>query len=196
MAPDQHGRVIVGVDGSLVSLRALREAVDEARRRQARLVVVHVRSPARPSAQTYWIGLAPPTLWPTQEATRSLDRAAEALVARCIDEALGGTPPGVELTIVVAIGTPRTGLVRQVRRDDDLLVVGTRGRSRWCHPWRRSVSGYCVAHAECPVLVVPPDSFARAMRRERRRYRSLWGRDPWKRFDKPAIRDRQHVGDA
>lgn len=191
------GRVVVGVDGSLVSLRALREAVAEARRRQTKLTVVHVRAPERPAAGSYLIGLPPvPAQWPTQDTTPSLDRAAEALVAKCIDEALGGTPPDVTLTIEVEVGTRHAGLVHQVRRDDDLLVVGTRDRGRCRHPWRPSVSKYCISHAQCPVLVVPPDSFARAIRRRRRWHRSLAGRDPWKLFDNQVVADRQHVGDA
>src|SRR5437870_589874 len=117
MAAEQRGRVIVGVDGSLVSLRALREAVAETRRRQAKLTVAHVRPPGHPGAQAYMIGFPDPTPWPGQQTSRSLDRQAEALVATCIDEGLGGTPPDVAMSIVVAIGTPHAALVGQVRRD-------------------------------------------------------------------------------
>jgi nucleotide-binding universal stress UspA family protein len=188
-------RVIVGVDGSLNSLRALREAVVEARRRDARLIVIHVRAPAHSSAPIGVIGILDPSPCPGQQTNCSRDREAEVLIARCIDEGLGDKPADVELSIHVAVGTPHTALVHQVWRDDDLLVVGTRNRSRWAHPWRQSVGRYCVAHARCPVLVVPPDDFARAMRRERRWYRSRLCRDPWKRFDAHARDIAQHVGD-
>ena len=195
MAAVHRGRIIVGVDRSLISLRALRQAVGEASRRQADLTVVHVRRPAaQPNAQPALIGIPYPTPWPNEGTGPSLDREGEVLIATCINEALGGPPADVGLRMVVDVGTPRVCLVHQVRGDDDLLVVGTRGSRQWTHPWRRSVSRYCTTHAACPVLVVPPDSFARALRRERRWYRSLWRRDPWKQFDHQVGDDRQHVG--
>lgn len=193
MAPEQRGRVIVGVDGSLVSLRALREAVAAARRRQAKLIVTHIRAPGHQAVQFFGFGVPYPASSPVEEACRALDREAEAFVATCINEGLGGMPAGVAVVILVGIGSPRAGLVHEVGRDDDLLVVGTRGRPRWSHPWHRSVSKYCVAHAGCPVLVVPLDSFALAMRRERRWYRSLSRRDPCKQFPDQQRDDRQHA---
>jgi len=194
MATERRRRVIVGVDGSLTSLRALREAVGEASRRNADLTVIHVRAPARPNAQAAFIGIPEMTPWPGEETSRSLNRQAEALIATCIDEGLGGRPLGVNLRIVVDVGTPRVCLVQQTHRDDDLLVVGARRTRRWTHPLRRSISGYCAAHAGCPVLVVPPAAFAREVGRERRWYRSLSRRDPWKRFDNQVGVDRQQVG--
>jgi nucleotide-binding universal stress UspA family protein len=183
MGAVQRGRVIVGVNGSLASLRALREAVAAARRRDAELTVIHVRPPAHASAPIGVLGIPDPTPWPGQQTERTLDREGEALIARCIDEGLGNAPPDVAVAIRVEVGTPHTALVQQVWRDDDLLVVGTRSRSRWAPPWHHSVGRYCAAHARCPVLVVPPDDFARAMRRERRWYRWRLRRDVWKGFD-------------
>jgi nucleotide-binding universal stress UspA family protein len=194
MAAERRRRVIVGVDGSLPSLRALRLAVDQATRRQADLTVIHIRAPARTNAQAALIGLPDLTPWPGEQTIRSLDREAEALIARCIDESLGSEPAGVAVRLVVDVGIPQICLVHQTGHDEDLLVVGTRGGRRWTHPWRRSVSRYCTTHAHCPVLVVPPDSFARAMRRAGwRSCWSPWRRDLWKKFDHQVGDDRQHV---
>ena len=194
MASERRRRVIVGVDGSLASLQALRQAVVEASRRQADLTVIHVRVPVRPNAQPALIGLPDLPAWPGEETSRARDREAEALIVTCIDEALGGPPAGVAVRIVVDVGKPQVCLVRQARHDDDLLVVGTRGSRRWTQSWRRCISTYCVAHAACPVLVVPPASFARAVGRRRCWNRSRWRRDPWKQFDRQVRDDRQHVG--
>lgn len=190
MAAERRRRVIVGVDGSLPSLRALRLAADQASRRQADLTVIHIRAPARTNARAALVGLPDMTPWPGEQTIRSLDREAEALIVRCIDESLGGEPAGVTVRMVVDVGIPRIRLVHQTGHDEDLLVVGTRGGRRWSHPWRRSVSRYCITHARCPVLVVPPDSFARAMRRAGW---SPWRRDLWKKFDHQVGDDRQHV---
>ena len=194
MATERRRRVIVGVDGSLASFQALRQAVVEARRRQADLTVIHVRAPVRPNAQGAVIGFPDLPTWPGEETSRSRDREAEALIVTCIDEGLGGPPAGVAVRIVVDVGKPKACLVRQAHHDDDLLVVGRRGSRRWTQPWRRSISSYCIAHAACPVLVVPPASLARAVGRERCWYRTRWRRDPWKQFDRQVRDDRQHVG--
>jgi nucleotide-binding universal stress UspA family protein len=179
----------------LASLRALREAVDEARRRAAPLTVVHVRPPAHLDPSVGVAGVVPyPASWPSQPVgDDALDQEAGALISRCLEEGLGGVPRDVEVSSDVAVGRPHTALVKQVWRDDDLLVVGTRSRGRWAHPWRRSVSRYCAAHAVCPVLLVPPDSFARAARRESRWYRPLLGRNPWKRFETELQENRLRV---
>lgn len=191
----KEGRVIVGVDGSLTSLRALRQAVVEARRRGVELRVVHVRPAVRPSMEYGPYGPVGPAPW---EGTRRevLDRSAADLIDRCLRESLGAAPADITVCGRVAVGRPETELVDQAWCDDDLLVVGTRGRRRWRLPWRRSVSKYCIAHCACPVLVVPPDGFTRAMRSGKRWHRSMRHGDVWKQFDATARHNHQTVGDA
>ncbi|WP_327674161.1 MULTISPECIES: universal stress protein [unclassified Streptomyces] len=64
--------------------------------------------------------------------------------------------PGVPLRAVLARGTPGMALAMTADREDDLLVVGAGHRGRIHRALRPSVSRYCVAHAACPVLTVPP----------------------------------------
>jgi len=170
-------RVIVGLDGSLASMRALHRAVREARARDAELHVVHARPSARPDHYQAAFRAGGP------RPDEVLDRQAEALIDRTLEDALGGPPPDVPVERRVVVGKPRRALAHLGWRDDDLLVVGTRSRGRLSRLFRRSVSRYLVAHAQCPVLVVPPDSFVRAMQRRSRIGRSAWQRDVWKRFD-------------
>jgi hypothetical protein len=40
----------------------------------------------------------------------------------------------------------------------DLLVIGTGRRSLVGRALRKSVGRYCLAHAKCPVLAVPPSA--------------------------------------
>jgi nucleotide-binding universal stress UspA family protein len=187
-ARDNRSRVYVGVDGSLTSLRALREAAVAARRRRAELHVVHVRPRERP------IPLPPVAefgsviqSWEPEPSDR-LDRAAMELILGCLRDALGGAPADLDVHLTVLTGDPHRELVSIGCRDEDLLVVGTGGGRRWSHMRRRSVSRYCAGHARCPVLVVPRDEFARTMRRR------IWAhpaasRDPWRDFD--AVRGRK-----
>jgi hypothetical protein len=50
-------------------------------------------------------------------------------------------------------------------RPGDLLVIGTGRRHPLSRALRRSVGRYCLAHATCPVLAVPPTRLMEEMQR-------------------------------
>ena len=52
-------------------------------------------------------------------------------------------------------GATGPALVETANRAHDLLVVGA-GRRGLLHPLRASAARYCLAHAGCPVIAVPP----------------------------------------
>lgn len=184
MVPITRRRVVVGVNGSLASLRALRLAVATARGRGSDLDVVYVRPPARPDRYDAYF------LAEIQDLNQWLDRQADQQLGRWLDDALGLLPTDVRIHRHVASGKPGPVLVDLAWRDDDLLVLGIRS-GRWWHGLRRhSVSHYCLTHADCPVLLVPPDAFARAVR-HRPRLGGPLGHDVWKRFEAAAA-ERQH----
>ncbi|WP_432839905.1 universal stress protein [Dactylosporangium sp. CA-092794] len=148
------GRVVVGIEDSLTGLRALRVAVAEARRRGAQLHAL--RSWTLPSS-----GAGATGSWYDE-----LERAASAEIIVAFDKTMGGVPRDVEVVTRTVLGRAGKELVRYADRDDDTLVVGAQDGGRLRRLLRRSVSRYCVGHARCPVLVVPPDTFARQARRE------------------------------
>lgn len=189
----QHSaRVYVGVNGSVASLRALRQAAAEARHRHAELHVVHVRRPVR--AGSWQDGPAgAPARFPRPDVRQSyLDSQAHDVVAQCVENGLGGVPDDLVVKHRVLVGKPAEELARLGWWDDDVLVVGS-GRHRLRRLLRRSVGAYCVTHAQCPVLVVPLDHFASSMLRRRAWRRSALQRDPWKQFDTSAPLDRQPI---
>ena len=49
-------------------------------------------------------------------------------------------------------------LVDIADQPDDLLIIGTGRRAGLARALRRSVSRYCLAHAKCPVLAIPPSA--------------------------------------
>lgn len=147
--------MIVGVDGSLAGLRALRVAVAEARTRAAVLHAVR--------AWQYEPVAGPATGLCAREAQRA---AGEAIVS-AFAEAMGGVPDDVAVRGVVVNGTPGDALTRYADRDDDLLVIGRGQHGRLARLLRPRVGRYCATHASCPVLVVPPDAFAREASRRR-----------------------------
>ncbi|MEU6947825.1 universal stress protein [Streptomyces sp. NPDC046316] len=64
--------------------------------------------------------------------------------------------PGVTPVGQTVRSTPGVALVDAVRDPGDLLVVGTGSRGPLLRALRPSVVRYCMAHAPCPVLAVPP----------------------------------------
>ncbi|MGW2962139.1 universal stress protein [Streptomyces sp. NPDC001220] len=156
------GRVVVGVSGSLGSVTALRRAAAEARRREAELWPVLAWEPpggelaARHSP-------TPPAL--VEEWQRLARRRLLVVLGEVFGEA---TPAGVPLHGLVVRATPGLALVETADRDDDVLVVGA-GRRGWHRAFSGRVTRYCLTHAHCPVLAIPPspleDALASAHRR-------------------------------
>jgi nucleotide-binding universal stress UspA family protein len=143
-------RVVVGVHGSLGSLQALRLAADEARDRQAVLVPVIAWTPPG--------GDFAERSHPSPYLRRIWREAARERLAEAFDAGLGGVPDDIPVQARVERGEAGPVLVDVASRPDDLLVVGTGRRTPIVRALRKSVGRYCLAHAKCPVLAVPPSS--------------------------------------
>ena len=143
-------RIITGVSGSSRGLPALRWAADLARTYEAELFPVHAWVP--PCAA--WAGHQ----FPSEHLCREWEEAASQRLARALELAFGGRPPGLRARPVIAEGPPGEILVRAACRADDLLVIGTGRRAPLGRALRKSVGRYCLAHARCPVLAVPPSA--------------------------------------
>jgi nucleotide-binding universal stress UspA family protein len=156
-------QIIAGVSGSLRSLGALRAAVAEARSAGAALLAVLAWAPA--GGEIAYLRAPCPLLlrlW-EQEACECLRDA--------FDEALGGMPDGVVVRQLVVRASPGPALVELACHRDDLLVVGYGGRSRPGYVIHGAVTRYCLAHARCPVLTVPPPELIRELRPRRHHWR-------------------------
>lgn len=135
-------RVVVGVDGSESSLRALRWAAREAQARGGTVQAITVWT---------WDGtgsLAPTATSPLEERERA-EEILEKAVASVADES-----PGVSIAADVIEDHPARALT-QAARDADLLVIGSHGHSRLHHAVLGSISEECVRRATCPVVVLP-----------------------------------------
>jgi nucleotide-binding universal stress UspA family protein len=143
-------RIVVGVDGSLGSLQALRYAMAEARQRNVPLVPVIAWVP--PGGDLAERRHSSPYL-------RKIWREAawERLTA-AFDDGLGGMPDDLQVEPHVERGETGQVLVDVANQPEDLLVVGTGRRGAFSRMLRRSVARYCLAHARCPVLAVPPSA--------------------------------------
>src|SRR5215470_1586366 len=141
--------ILVGVDGSDHSRRALSWAMREAAAHEVPLTVmaVHAGSP-RPATQIYWNVPNLPEGSPDPELARTAVRKWVDMVAD--EDAL--TVP--EVIVEVRTGDPAEELV-SASHDADLLVVGSRGSGVWAQILLGSVSSKVVHHATCPVVVIP-----------------------------------------
>lgn len=140
-SPDGVPRIVVGVDGSEASLRALEFAAEEARLRRASLHVI--RAFPAPTAA----GIPVPVEYFDEleaEARRELDLAVDAVPA-CAGAR--------EVVRTVVAESPVSALLA-ASSEADILVVGSRGRGGFSALVLGSVSQQCVQHAQCPVVIV------------------------------------------
>jgi nucleotide-binding universal stress UspA family protein len=155
-------RIVVGVHGSLGSLQALRWAAGEAGDRQVPLVAVIAWTPPG--------GDLTERSHPSLYLRRVWQDTARAQLLAAFDESLGGIPGDLLVQAQVVRGETGPVLVDVADQPGDLLVIGTGRRSPVSRALRKSVGRYCLAHARCPVLAVPPSALMDEMRR---------GRLPW-----------------
>ncbi len=145
-------RILVGVSESPGSLQALRHAADLARDYHAALIPIHAWTPpggdladrSHPSLylRQFWNDAAWQRLW------------------RALDLAFGGVPADVAAQSQVLRGEPGRVLVNAARETDDILVIGAGRRGPLARAVSCGVSRYCLAHARCLVLAVPPPELA------------------------------------
>lgn len=83
-----------------------------------------------------------------------LRQEAGARLLTALGTAFGEAGPGAQGLIVR--GSPGRALVESADRVDDLLVIGAGCRGMLRRTLFPSVARYCLAHAACPVLAVPP----------------------------------------
>jgi nucleotide-binding universal stress UspA family protein len=135
--------VVVGVDGSEQSLRALNLAADEAARRHQPLRLVHgfARPVFAPQAPLAAAGTTRDVLSAVQEM---LDGAAVQIQRRY---------PDLDVTAEVIVGGPTAVLLAESRHAT-MVVVGDRGHGGFTGLLVGAVATQLAAHAHCPVIVV------------------------------------------
>jgi nucleotide-binding universal stress UspA family protein len=145
-------RVFAGVSGSPGSLQALRYAAGLARMHDSALIPVLVWAPPG--------GELADRRGPSLYLRQVWKDAAWERLWYALDLAFGGAPAGVPVEPMVVRGEAGSVLVRVADSDDDLLVVGAGRRGVFSRIAACRVSRYCLAHATCPVVAVPPSALA------------------------------------
>ena len=133
-------RILLAVDGSEHSRRAVPVAGDLARRYEGEVLVLHVREHE--------------VTWGTDVDVETVDEARDLVdeVVRTLKDA--GTNARGEIMRVALGQTPRAILDVAHEEQVGLIVMGTRGLSDWGRLLMGSVAHKIVHLAEVPVLVV------------------------------------------
>ena len=132
--------IVVGVDGSEESKKTLRFALEEAKRWQTTLHVVHAF-----------------TEWEPIPGTRELEQdrgpeEREAWLATLIRDVVGENAD-VEISRSTVEDDPTAALLAAAQ-SAELLIVGSRGHGGFADLLLGSVSQQCAHHASCPVVIV------------------------------------------
>jgi nucleotide-binding universal stress UspA family protein len=143
-------RIVVGVHGSLGSLQALRYAAAQARERNVPLVPVIAWIPPG--------GDLAERRCPSPYLRQIWRNAARDRLLAAFEAGLGGIPDDLMVQLCAERGETGPVLVAAANDPDDLLVIGTGRRSLIGRAMRKSVGRYCLAHARCPVLAIPPSA--------------------------------------
>jgi len=141
--------IVVGVDGSGHSQRALERAMKEAAIRHVPLTVLTVHEAVRGYLGHMTVYADDP------DRTEEARKAAQAET----DEVLAGLdgPRPDSVTVTADHGYPVEELIN-AGKDADMIVLGSRGAGGFTRLMMGSVSSQVAQHAHCPVLIVPPEN--------------------------------------
>jgi nucleotide-binding universal stress UspA family protein len=142
--------IIVGVDGSAHSRKALETAIKEAAAHHAPLTVLTVHQAVRDvygSVSHY------------SDDSGLTDKARQAAEAETneVIASLGVQPESVTVTAVH--GLPAEEIVKAAQ-GADMVVMGSRGAGGFARLLMGSTATQVAHHAHCPVLIVPADERA------------------------------------
>lgn len=144
--PIANGAILVGVDGSKHSYRALDTAAEMAFRERRPLHILHCYQP-------YPASLSPAP--PSADVTATLRTLAEDVVTRARRQVQNQWP---DLTVSASLSThDAREKLSAVSHHGSMLVVGSRGLGAMHSLVLGSVSMYVAHHSACPVLVVRPE---------------------------------------
>jgi nucleotide-binding universal stress UspA family protein len=140
--------IIVGIDGSGHSQRALEWAMKEAAIRNTTLVVLTVHE----AIAGYFGGVSSYADDPVR--TEQARVAAQAETDKVLASLDGQRPESV--TVRAVHGFPVEELI-SAGKDADMIVLGSRGAGGFTRLLMGSTAGQVMQHAHCPVLIVPPE---------------------------------------
>ena len=134
-------KILVPIDFSESSRKALRYAIPFARQFGAEVTLLHVVQPYPPVPE-----MAPVDVDMIQDAEQEL-KAFQPELEKAVDSHL-----------LVRVGTPHLAIIEAAKNlEIDLIILSTHGRTGLAHVLLGSTAEKVVRHATCPILVVRED---------------------------------------
>ncbi|HXR12830.1 MAG TPA: universal stress protein [Gaiellaceae bacterium] len=141
------GFIVVGIDGSDGSERALEWAAAEAHTRNASLKLVTAwHLPPMVYGGMGWTGIDPGVITELREFTEKRLEETCKKHSESLD--------GLDVERLVSEDAAASALL-DAAEGADLLVVGTRGHGGFSGLLLGSVSQQCAHHSPCPIVIVP-----------------------------------------
>ena len=138
--------IVVPVDFSDYSLRALPYAVSLAERFGARLKIVYINEPSLQVSDVAWVGVDERTI--DEDHLTEARRALEKLV-------LDKIPTDISVDAEILTGDPVDKIVAYATdQNADLIIMATHGRGGLSHVLMGSVAEHVVRKGPCPVLTL------------------------------------------
>ena len=134
--------IIVGVDGSESSVKALQEARRIAEGLQVQLEAVAVWQNSHSMYDFY-----------ASQSGWTPEKQIEKLLQETADSAFGANKPANFTMTMLQGNNPARTMIKH-SAGAEMLVLGSRGHGGFSGLLLGSVSTACVAHAQCPVLIV------------------------------------------
>jgi nucleotide-binding universal stress UspA family protein len=137
--------ILVSIDGSSHSDRALSEAIDIASASRARLTIIT----AVPATHAW--AYTPANTAALESLRPQLEHEFQEILRTAIDR----VPASIPVTSILTHAPIRKALLRQIEDGcHDLLVMGSRGRGAVSASLLGSVSHFALNHCPIPVLIV------------------------------------------
>jgi nucleotide-binding universal stress UspA family protein len=141
--------ILVPIDGSDYSLNAAEYAIKIARNEKAQLICIHIVTPGIP------YGYSTPASTESRNHDEAIKRKIESWFDDVRNMAKDEDIHDIKTEIFIDVKSIIQSVVEYAsRKDIDLIVIGTKGRSGLKKFLMGSVANGIVEHAHCPVLVV------------------------------------------
>ena len=145
-------KILVPIDGSEQSYRALNIAMDLAKRYLAKVTLVSVAQPYIVTSQYSPQPMLTPI--PTTSYDENIENAHKKILANAYDEAKKINSE-IKISKELLNGRPADKIIEIAKEDGfDLIVIGSRGLGGIKEFFLGSVSDRVADHAPCPVLIV------------------------------------------
>ncbi len=145
-------KILVAIDGSERSVKALDFAVDLAEKYSAEIVLISVVPPIRAATEEAMASAFPPIVETTYH------KELEDYYGRVLSEAfmkVQKSKPKVKISTILLEGRPAERILEQAKQDGcDFIIIGNRGLGGIKEFFLGSVSHRVADQAPCPVLIV------------------------------------------